>query len=209
MTSTRIRVAAIPLALALSAGAFLASCGSDSDDAKPSTTTEADAAPTTEATTAEVSEDEITISGQWARTSPSMTSAGAVYLQITNGTDSDDALFAASVDRTIAGSAEVHENVSSDDSEGDMHDDGAMDDDGDMDGDGDMHEGSGGMMTMQEVDEIPVPAGETVTLEPGGYHIMLMDLVEPLETGDTFEVTLTFSYGGDVVVEVEVRDSAP
>ncbi|MEO6988311.1 MAG: copper chaperone PCu(A)C [Aquihabitans sp.] len=207
MTPTRFRAAAVPVALIFSAGAFLAACGSDSDDAKPATTTEAaDSATTTEAPVA--TEGEITFSGQWARTSPTMTSMGAVYLEITNGTDMDDALFAASVDSTIAGSAEIHENVMTDGDEGDMHD---GDDEGDMHGDDDMTPTSGmggGMMTMQEVDEIVIPAGDTVVFEPGGYHIMLMDLVEPLKTGDTFEVTLTFANGGDMVVEVEVRDSA-
>lgn len=204
MTPIRFRAAAISLALVFSAGTLLSACGSDTDDAKPATTTEAPA----------VTKDEITFSGQWARTSPSMTSMGAVYLEITNGTDMDDFLFAASVDRTIAGGAEVHENVMAGEGDDDMHDDGAMhgDDDADMPGDGDKTPTTGmggGMMTMQEVDELVIPAGETVVLEPGGYHIMLMDLAEPLKTGDTFEVTLTFSNGGDMVVEVEVRDTAP
>lgn len=65
------------------------------------------------------------------------------------------------------------------------------------------------MMSMRPVEKIPVPAGETVNLQPGGYHIMLMDLAAPLEVGSTIEVTLTFENAGDVKVEAEVRDSAP
>lgn len=64
-------------------------------------------------------------------------------------------------------------------------------------------------MSMRPVEKIPVPAGETVNLQPGGYHIMLMDLAAPLEVGSTIEVTLTFENAGDVKVEAEVRDSAP
>jgi hypothetical protein len=65
------------------------------------------------------------------------------------------------------------------------------------------------MMEMRPVEEIPVAAGELVALEPGGYHIMLLDLGEPLEVGDQFEVTLTFEQAGELDVTVEVRESAP
>ena len=65
------------------------------------------------------------------------------------------------------------------------------------------------MMTMAEVEKIPVAAGTTVALEPGGYHIMLMELAKPLVVGEKVKVTLTFEKAGDVVVEAEVRDNAP
>jgi copper(I)-binding protein len=67
----------------------------------------------------------------------------------------------------------------------------------------------GGAMTMREVGEIALPAGTTVNLEPGGYHIMLLDIATPLELGQKFDVTLTFEQAGDKVVEVEVREAAP
>jgi copper(I)-binding protein len=38
---------------------------------------------------------------------------------------------------------------------------------------------------------LPLPAGQAVTLAPGGYHVMLMDLKQPLNAGDTVPVTLT------------------
>jgi hypothetical protein len=47
------------------------------------------------------------------------------------------------------------------------------------------------VMTMRAVDELPLPAGKTVELKPGGYHVMLIDLVKPLATGDKVPVTLT------------------
>ena len=62
------------------------------------------------------------------------------------------------------------------------------------------------MMSMQEVTAVDVPAGGTVMLEPGGYHVMLMQLAEPLVTGATFEVTLSFENAGDMTVSVEVRE---
>jgi copper(I)-binding protein len=51
---------------------------------------------------------------------------------------------------------------------------------------------------------IPVPAGESVELAPGGYHGMLMGLTATLAEGDSFPVTLSFQNSGEVVVNVEV-----
>ena len=48
------------------------------------------------------------------------------------------------------------------------------------------------VMSMRSIDDIPLPAGKTVELKPGGYHVMLIDLVKPLGKGDTVPITLTF-----------------
>jgi copper(I)-binding protein len=69
-----------------------------------------------------------------------------------------------------------------------------------MDGDG-----SSGMMSMRQVTEIPVPADGSVALEPGGYHVMLLDLKQDLTAGQTVPVTLTFSSGATTTVDAEVR----
>ncbi len=50
----------------------------------------------------------------------------------------------------------------------------------------------GGMMKMNAVDRLALPAGKAVDLKPGGYHVMLMDLVKPLKDGDTVPLQLTF-----------------
>ena len=50
----------------------------------------------------------------------------------------------------------------------------------------------GGMMKMNAVDKLPVPAGKPVDLKPGGYHVMLFDLKQPLTEGDIVPLTLTF-----------------
>jgi hypothetical protein len=68
---------------------------------------------------------------------------------------------------------------------------------------------TGEMMVMQPVERIPVAAGGTTELKPGSYHIMLMELTQPLAVGDTFELTLGFETSGEQVVTVEVRDTAP
>jgi copper(I)-binding protein len=62
----------------------------------------------------------------------------------------------------------------------------------------------GEVMRMRQVADIPVPAGETVRLQPGGLHIMFMQLEEPLTEGQTFPLTLTFEAAGDMVVPVTV-----
>jgi copper(I)-binding protein len=50
----------------------------------------------------------------------------------------------------------------------------------------------GGVMTMNAVPRLTVPAGKPVELKPGGYHVMLMGLVQPLKDGETVPLTLTF-----------------
>jgi hypothetical protein len=61
-----------------------------------------------------------------------------------------------------------------------------------------------GVASMPHAMSIPVPAGESVALAPGGYHGMLMGLTTALKEGDSFPVTLTFQNAGEVVVNVEV-----
>ena len=62
-----------------------------------------------------------------------------------------------------------------------------------------------GVMQMRElVDGLPIPAGETVTLMPGGYHVMLMDLKRPLKQGETVTVTLRFEKAGAVTLPLAV-----
>jgi periplasmic copper chaperone A len=63
----------------------------------------------------------------------------------------------------------------------------------------------GGMMQMREVKDIDVRPGATVELKPGGYHIMLMDLKQPLKQGDTVPVTLRFEKAGALEVRASVE----
>lgn len=73
-------------------------------------------------------------------------------------------------------------------------------------GDTELHESvdEDGVHRMDHVESIVVPAGEAVELNPGGLHIMLMNLVEDLEEGDEFEVTLVLDSGDELQVPVEV-----
>ena len=63
----------------------------------------------------------------------------------------------------------------------------------------------GDMMRMRQVDGIALPAGKTVELKPGGYHIMFVGLKAPLKAGDTFPMKLKFEKAGEVTVEVKIE----
>jgi len=62
-----------------------------------------------------------------------------------------------------------------------------------------------GVMRMRRVDAVPVPAGGTVRLEPGGYHLMLYGLSEPLEPGEELALVLEFERQGSVPVRTPAR----
>lgn len=123
---------------------------------------------------AKITLGDIELSAPFARATLPNQPVAGGFLTITNGGDSDDTLIAASSD--AAGRVEVHEMS--------------------MQGD---------VMKMRELESgLPIPAGETVTLEPGGYHIMFMDLAAPLVEGEEAKVTLTFEKAGDVTLTMPV-----
>jgi copper(I)-binding protein len=108
------------------------------------------------------------------------TGNGVVYLTITNDGDADDALLGGATDR--AQRVEVHQMTVENQ-----------------------------VARMQPVDgPLPIPAGETVSLEPGGLHMMLVNLTDDNVVGDVFELTLEFEQAGEVTIEVPVRlDAEP
>jgi copper(I)-binding protein len=63
----------------------------------------------------------------------------------------------------------------------------------------------GGVMSMRAVRAIEVPPGSKLELKPGGYHLMLLDLKQPLKPGEKFPLKLTFESLGAVEVAVEVE----
>ena len=121
----------------------------------------------------------VTVESAWARMSPMSAENGAIYMDLTAATD--DALVDVAVSMDVAMMSQVHETT--------MNADGTM--------------------GMQEVDSVPLPAGSRVSLAPGGYHVMLMGLKQPLKLGELVSVTLTFESGEEVVVDAEVREEAP
>lgn len=115
----------------------------------------------------------------WARESPMLELAGAAYMVIHNNTDADDALIGAS--SPAAEFVELH--LSSMDAEG--------------------------MMSMNQVTEIPVPAHGDAVLKAGSYHVMLINLVEPLEEGAEVELSLEFMTAEPQTIMVEVMADGP
>lgn len=114
-------------------------------------------------------------------TAPAALVAGG-YLSIVNGGETDDRLTAVRVAPEHAGLAQLHEMR--------------------MEGD---------VMRMEARDGgIPVPAGESVVLEPGGLHVMFMRLPRGLEVGAEIPATLVFERAGEVeiVFNVEARGGA-
>ena len=63
----------------------------------------------------------------------------------------------------------------------------------------------GDVMRMRPVSGITVNVGEPAVLRPGGLHVMLIGLKEPLKQGSQFPLTLTFEKAGTVTVQVEVE----
>lgn len=68
-----------------------------------------------------------------------------------------------------------------------------------------IHEGD--VMRMVKVDGIDVPAHDSLTLKPGGYHVMLIDLKKPLVAGEQLPLTLQFEHAGQVDITVNIKSS--
>jgi len=97
------------------------------------------------------------------------------FMILTNTGDQADALVSAS--SPAFGSIELHETM----------------------------QGSDGMMGMQPVTSIPVPAGGTTELEPGSYHLMLLDPTGEIAVGQAVDITLTFDSGATATVMADVQ----
>jgi copper(I)-binding protein len=184
---TRVRLLSLVAALALT-GAAVAGCGS-SDGATSATT---------------VAPEGVVITDPWVRATPGGSTLGAAYMTIS--ASEGDRLVRAAVPTSIATTTEVHETVTSDSTgtDGAM---GASEMEGSEDTEGDGMGGGMRQMTMREVSGIDIPADGDVVLEPGGFHIMLIDLVAPLAAGEVVPITLTFEKAGVIEVQATVRSS--
>ncbi len=122
----------------------------------------------------DVKAGDLVISQPWSRATPTGAKVASGYLTIANKGTTPDRLLGGSSD--AAAKVDVHEMAS-----------------------------NGGVMTMRALDDgLALPPGATVTLAPGGYHLMLNDLKKPLKQGDGMPVTLKFEKAGDVAVTFNV-----
>lgn len=116
----------------------------------------------------------ITVSGAFSRATLPNAKAAGGFMLIENTGTEADRLVGASTEG--AAKSEIHEMK--------------------MEGD---------MMKMAELpDGLEIPAGATVTLAPGGFHVMLMGLVQPLREDECLAVTLTFEKAGDLPVLLSI-----
>jgi periplasmic copper chaperone A len=116
----------------------------------------------------------IHIKQPWARATPKGASSGAAYMTITNKGTTPDRLSCASSDASAK--CQIHSMT--------------------MDN---------GVMKMRPVEGgLEIKPGETVTLKPSGFHVMLTDLKNPLEQGKTVDVTLQFEKAGTVKVKFPI-----
>lgn len=123
----------------------------------------------------------------YAQTSPASVSVENAWARATAGSAKTGAVYMTVVDQAApdrlvavatpaAGTAELHQTI--------------------RDGD---------VMKMRPVDGVPIASGKPVTFAPGGYHVMLMDLKQPLREGQSFPLTLTFQNSGQVQTTVLVK----
>lgn len=104
---------------------------------------------------------------------------GAGYATLFNNTPTADKLIDAS--SPVAQRIEIHESMV-------------------MSGKAMMHPRPGGL---------PIPAGGGAALKPGGWHLMMIGLKQPLKAGDHFPVTLTFKKAGRQQVDFVVQVTPP
>ncbi|WP_142847346.1 copper chaperone PCu(A)C [Telmatospirillum sp. J64-1] len=67
------------------------------------------------------------------------------------------------------------------------------------------HVREGEVMRMRPVDHIDLPPGETVSMQPGGLHVMFIGLEKPLVQDEVVPVTLEFEQAGSLEIQMEVR----
>jgi hypothetical protein len=128
----------------------------------------------TQAGAADYDVGSIHITQTWARATPKGASTGAGYLTVTNNGTSPDRLSCMS--SAAAGKCQIHSMTMED-----------------------------GVMKMRPVEGgLEIKPGEAVTLRPGSFHVMFVDLKQPFEPGKTVEATLKLEKAGTVNVEFPV-----
>jgi copper(I)-binding protein len=116
----------------------------------------------------------IHISTPWARATPKGASAGAGYMTLTNKGTASDWVSCVSDDASAQ--CQIHSMT--------------------MDN---------GVMKMRPVEGgLEIKPGETVTLAPGGFHIMFVDLQHALEQGQSVKATLKFDHAGTIEVDYPI-----
>jgi len=128
-----------------------------------------------DAPAAETAASSIALTDPWSRETAEGQNAGGAFMTIANTGTAADRLTGGS--SPVAGRVEIHTMIMEND-----------------------------VMRMRQLEDgLEIPAGGEVTLKPGSFHVMLMDLKQPLKAGDKVPLTLTFAGAGTVETELEVR----
>lgn len=122
--------------------------------------------------------EDVIVENAWSRASIGVNRPGAAYMRVRN--TGEDAVTLTGLTTPLAAMPEIHESKTNSD----------------------------GVTSMAPAGEITIAPGKSVALKPGGLHAMLMKLQEPMSEGGTFPLTLTFSDGGEVIVEVPILNIA-
>lgn len=118
---------------------------------------------------------DLTIEAPFAHATPPRAPVAGGYMIIKNSGSEPDRLIGGSA--AFAGKIEIHEMKVEND-----------------------------VMKMREIEGgLVIPAGGSVALEPGGYHVMFMKLAERLQDGETRKATLVFERAGEVELDFAVR----
>ena len=117
---------------------------------------------------------EIVVENAWSRASIGTARPGVAYMKIANG--GEEPVFLTGLRSDIAKMPQVHKSSTN----------------------------AQGISSMASASEIEIAAGETLALEPGGFHAMLMGLNRPMLEGESYELTLIFSDGDPVTVNVPI-----
>ena len=128
-----------------------------------------------DAVTARAAETTISVENAWSRATPNGAEVAIGFATIKNSSDEADRFI--SVTTEVAGQTQIHEMTMED-----------------------------GVMKMRQLrDGLAVPAKGEVVLKPGSYHLMLMQLKQPLKEGGHFSGTFTFEKAGPVNVVFDVK----
>lgn len=126
------------------------------------------------AAAAEYTVGSLQITQPWARATPKGADSGAAYMTVTNTGKTAERLSCVSSEASAR--CQIHQMI--------------------MDN---------GVMKMRPVEGgLQIKPGETVTLKPGGFHVMLVDLKAPLQPGKTVEATLQTGDGATVQVQFPI-----
>lgn len=115
------------------------------------------------------------VSNAWIREVPPGIETTALYLDIKNNGKESDVLL--SVESDIAGSVEIHRTSVNKD----------------------------GISYMEKLGSVKIPASGSVSLEPGGIHIMLIGLTQKIKSGDKVDIVMVFEKSGRKKVSASVR----